>query len=307
MHQPLIDHLNTLRTGPPVDVGPLRAIPLFGPAAGPVSQSFPQALQHGQAEVTEVSESGNVNALRVTNSGPEPLLLLNGEELVGAKQNRLVNATILVAAGKRLVIPVSCIEAGRWRHISKRFASRERIVPSSMRHTTNTRVSRSLGARGAYDADQRTVWNEVTTISERKGVRSATSALSEVLDTEVQRTQDFLDAVTAQPGQVGLAVYIHGKLAGVDLLGQPDAYTAAHDRLVRSYAADAIDATRLAEPDSTNPAEDPITFVTRALHGTRREHDSPGEGTDLRFDHPTSRVSALCTAEGLVHLTAYAA
>jgi hypothetical protein len=307
MNQPLIDHVNALTAGQPIDVGALRAVPLFGPAAGPASQSLPHALREGNAEVTEVSESGSVNALRVTNSGDQPLLLLNGEELVGAKQNRLVNASILVAAGKRLVIPVSCIEAGRWRHVSRAFASRERVVPSSMRNTASTRVSMSLGARGAYDADQRTVWNDVTTIAERKGVRSATAALSDVLDAEGHRIDDYVREVPAQPGQVGLAVYIAGRLVGVDLLGQPDSYAAAHDRLVRSYAADAIDAARLTTPPAADPADaDPITFVTHTLQGRRSEHASPGEGTDVRFEQPTSRVSALCTDEGMVHLTAYA-
>jgi hypothetical protein len=40
--------------------------------------------------------------------------LLDGEELIGAKQNRALNLTILAPAKQVIVIPVSCVEAGRW-------------------------------------------------------------------------------------------------------------------------------------------------------------------------------------------------
>jgi hypothetical protein len=57
----------------------------------------------------------------VVNRGPEPVLIIDGEELVGAKQNRVVNLTILVAAQSALTIPVSCVEAGRWTARSRAF------------------------------------------------------------------------------------------------------------------------------------------------------------------------------------------
>ena len=39
--------------------------------------------------------------LRVANLGDLPLLLLDGEQLVGARQNRILNMTVLVAAPQR--------------------------------------------------------------------------------------------------------------------------------------------------------------------------------------------------------------
>src|SRR6476620_862283 len=67
-----------------------------------------EALDGCVAIVTEVSEGGVVPELRFENKGVVPILLVDGEELIGARQNRVLNLTILVGAHTELVIPVSC-------------------------------------------------------------------------------------------------------------------------------------------------------------------------------------------------------
>jgi len=55
-----------------------------------------EALANGCIRVSEVSEHGAVPALKVVNTGDTAVFLLDGEELIGAKQNRVVNLSILV-------------------------------------------------------------------------------------------------------------------------------------------------------------------------------------------------------------------
>ena len=64
-------------------------------------------------EVTEVSQGGSVPDLRLINKSANKLLAVDGEELIGAKQNRIVNATFLIAANTEIIIPVSGVEQGR--------------------------------------------------------------------------------------------------------------------------------------------------------------------------------------------------
>jgi hypothetical protein len=54
-----------------------------------------------RARVTEVSEAGSVPFLQVANGADRPLLLLDGEELIAAKQNRILNTTVLVQHSDR--------------------------------------------------------------------------------------------------------------------------------------------------------------------------------------------------------------
>ena len=83
--------------------------------------------------VTEVSEAGSVPFLKVANGADRPLLLLDGEELIGAKQNRILNTTVLVAPHTEVTIPVSCVEQGRWATAAASSAGPVAPTPPSAR------------------------------------------------------------------------------------------------------------------------------------------------------------------------------
>ena len=105
-----------------------------------------------------MSDAGQVSALKIVVKGDRPVLLLDGEELLGAKQNRVVNLTILAPAQRTTVIPVSCVESGRWHHDPEH--SRRRRARSSPKAAPRTcsRCPRSL-MRGHRRSDQGEVWS----------------------------------------------------------------------------------------------------------------------------------------------------
>jgi hypothetical protein len=107
--------------GEPLTHGALTVIPLLAPGA-PDPGWLTLAEAGDAVTIEEVSEAGAVPTLRLTSVADRPVLLLDGEELIGARQNRVLNTTVLVAAGARLTIPVSCVEEGRWAYRSRRFA-----------------------------------------------------------------------------------------------------------------------------------------------------------------------------------------
>ena len=81
------------------------------------------ALTTGALCVFEVTEGGSVPELKVNNKSDQKILLLDGEELVGAKQNRVLNTTILIAPNSETIIPVSCVEHGRWSYRAARMSA----------------------------------------------------------------------------------------------------------------------------------------------------------------------------------------
>jgi hypothetical protein len=78
--------------------------------------------------VTEVTGEGRVPELAFENTSTEKILLVDGDELVGAKQNRILNLTILVGVGQKILIPVSCVEQGRWSYRTRDFRSAGRAL-----------------------------------------------------------------------------------------------------------------------------------------------------------------------------------
>src|ERR1035441_6263458 len=65
----------------------------------------------------------------------------------GSKQNRALNLTILVPAKQVIVIPVSCVEPGRWHAESDTFQPTEHVMYSRARSAKGAQVSLSMADR----------------------------------------------------------------------------------------------------------------------------------------------------------------
>jgi len=142
----------------------------------PHYQLLDEALAQGCARVTEVSETGSVTELKFVNNCDLPVLLLDGEELVGAKQNRILNLTVLAPSHKTIVIPVSCVEAGRWRAESAEFSSAKRAHFSRGRARKAAHVTESLRTVGSRRSNQEEGWADISEKAVRMDASSDTNA-----------------------------------------------------------------------------------------------------------------------------------
>ena len=112
--------------------GHVAVIPMIGNGnSGPDYLTMKEAMESHLLAVTEVTEGGTVPELKVINQAEKPVLFLDGEELSGAKQNRVLNATILLREKSSTVIPVSCTEHGRWSYQSSHFEESGHIMSAS--------------------------------------------------------------------------------------------------------------------------------------------------------------------------------
>jgi hypothetical protein len=183
MMNALASTLKTLHIGSPITHAGLTMFPLVADrAAHPDYLLLDQVLDSALAEVSEISDAGSVPELQFRNKADKDVLLVDGEELVGAKQNRVLNLTILVSAGKTVKIPVSCVEAGRWAWRSTRFSAGKRKLHASARIEKMARVSCSMeesGERARSDV-QAAVWRSVDDKMASLRVSSGTSSLHDV-------------------------------------------------------------------------------------------------------------------------------
>ncbi|MBI5446442.1 MAG: hypothetical protein HY900_35160 [Deltaproteobacteria bacterium] len=141
-----------------------------------------EALSGGHARVTEVSEGGSVPELRFVNGSGHKILLLDGEEFVGAKQNRVLNVSILVAPQRSVTIPVSCVKQGRWKARSAEFQTAGRAQFARGRAEKALHVTSSLRTRGERRSDQGQVWERIQEKADALHAHSATGATADVFD-----------------------------------------------------------------------------------------------------------------------------
>ena len=114
-------------------------VPLIAPADGPFQyRTLGEALATWDIAITEVSAANSVPELLVVNRISQPVLLIDGKELAGAKQNRVLNTSILLKEVSETKIPVSCTEQGRWSYASNAFSE----SGNAMVHKSRSRKSR---------------------------------------------------------------------------------------------------------------------------------------------------------------------
>ncbi len=155
-----------------------------------------EALEMGHIEVKELTQEGDVNTIIITNNAAEPVLILYGEEILGAKQNRMVNATILLYPQKKTEVPVSCVERGRWRYSSPVFDKAGNFGYNTLRRQKAEQVSHSLKYSQSYAADQGAIWQEIDRKQASMGTSSPTDALPKSTRTTTKNCKNSWKAST---------------------------------------------------------------------------------------------------------------
>ncbi len=259
------------------------------------------AIAHGLAHITELSDGGSVPELRFENQATIPVLLLDGEELIGAKQNRVLNLTILAPAKRSIVIPVSCVEAGRWQFNSVDFEAAPRVMFARARAAKADQVSASMAASGVPRSDQGAVWSEIRSMADRLQASSPTERMSAIFERHAATTEEFVRAFPLAESQAGALFAIDGRIAGLDLFDRSATMQRVLPKLVRSYALDAIDAG--GERRATTG--DAKAFLGRIARAKMRTAAAAGIGKDVRLAATDVSGAALWALGRYVHLCAF--
>jgi hypothetical protein len=267
-----------------------------------------EALDRRSVHITEISDGGSVPTLLFVNLGAQPVLLLDGEELVGAKQNRVLNLTILAPAQSEIRIPVSCIEQGRWHWRSRNFEAANRTLYASARAEKMAQVSRSMRYHDSYQSDQSAIWDSIERKVANFEVHSATGAASDIFDDRGAELDRLVADVKPLPDQVGAAFMVRGRLSGAELFGSAHTFATLLPKLVRSYGLDAIDERQHARSavDRDAATLDQVTkFLTMIEQLPVLRKPALGLGEDLRFEDRALVGAALVHEERVVHLSAF--
>ncbi len=235
------------------------------------------AIEKKWVRVREASLGGTVSTITVENHSDHAVFIMEGEELTGAKQNRTVNISMLIAPQSKIDIPVSCTEQGRWgyryRHrrtpfdepdiipSSQRrrpshhgeenrpenqkedhspvtdFHSPRHSVPLGLRKRITQSANKSYEERKRLRADQGEVWRAIRGYLDKFGVRSSSSALSDAF--EQVPLEEYLKPFSPTAEQTGVMVFINGNMEGLEVFGNTDLFRHYFPMLLRGYAMEA--------------------------------------------------------------------
>ena len=263
-----------------------------------------EALDQGSFEIGEVSTSGEVNTVIINNMTGAPVLILDGEEILGAKQNRMVNATILVATGKKTAVPVSCVEQGRWDYSTDKFGKSDAFGYSTLRRQKAEQVRCSLETNTGFNTDQSAIWEEIDRSSKNLGTESPTGAMHETYSRREGELRELVDSFEYIPGQVGVVVYINNRFSCLDLFDKSKTLEKLWTRLLKSYALEALNTRGRSlkkprpEPEELKKAIEESEYLT---------YPSVSMGQDLRLSGPGITGAGLIVEEELIHLSIFPA
>lgn len=277
----------------------LAVVPLIAnETGGPDYITLKQAFAVGGFSVAEISEGGSVPNLKVINDTEKNVLMLDGEELAGSKQNRVLNTSILLPAGESRVIPVSCTEQGRWSYSSRQFSDSGVMMSRSIRSQKNLSVFSSLREQRSYCSDQGGVWDDIREFHRSHGTSSGTGAMKDAYEARRGDMESYQGHFPWQEGQCGMAVLIKGRVAGIEFLSLPGAYQQVHEKLLGSYVMD----IPLARAGKSEPSAKKVQkIIERIMEAAEERYPSVGMGEDCRYTVQGLVGSALLCEGWYVH------
>ena len=258
-----------------------------------------EALEAQCIEITEFNEAGQVPRIKIVNRSGRMVFVMAGEQLVGCKQNRVVNASIMVSPHSEMPLPVTCVERGRWGYRSAAFSSAHSSSHHKLRAMMAGQAAQSYRRAGVPNADQAAVWQEVSRKLESMGSSSPSDALQDMFRNYDRKLEKSLEKLSAPVECNGAVFVIGGSIAGVDLFDKSETLRKLWPKLIKSCT---IDALELSTESPGSLAQEQISRWLEAAASARLESfPSLGVGRDVRIEGEDVIGASLVVDDHPVH------
>ncbi|MCX7878400.1 MAG: hypothetical protein N2510_07155 [Ignavibacteria bacterium] len=249
-----------------------------------------EALNKKYVDIREISESGSVNDILFKNISPYFIFFSDGDLLTGAKQNRVLNTSVFLKPESEKIIPVSCIERGRWYRKSNSFEYESDIIPFDLKKLKFGNVSERLRSSGKHYAYQSLVWDKVSEYSDKLRVESETEDLREILNRSNKKLDQDIRSFTTDSNSNGLVVFFNSEPVLVELYNRKDIYAEYFTKILKSVLWD-YEPKHIKEKKELDKheAERILTAVFNKVRNLNYE-TFPGaaEGTEKRYKNKFS-------------------
>jgi hypothetical protein len=232
--------------------------------------------------------------------------LLEGEVLLGMKQTRVLNISILVPGLAMLMVPVSCVEMGRWHRVSDAALGKDRLnLSPKVRRAKTGSVMRSARITGRFASDQSAVWAGVASVLNEADVDSPTESYVDYIDERADSILAQFKSIRPADGQAGVLAFVGPAPICMDVFDKPATLSDLWEGLIGSYATDV--APRLYENLVIDPAK--LTDASKWLRGLGKSDfaasGTVGLGETITCIGPKAEAAALVYEGRILHLAAF--
>ena len=201
--------------------------------------SLHEAFEKKLIVVKELEGNEQVNTINLENLSDSYIFILDGDILKGAKQNRVVNTSVLVAPKAKILLPVSCVEEGRWDNRSSRFRPSDEVAHRSIRYEKANFISESKKMnRADFAADQSSVWDEVENVSYSIEYCSPTKSHSDLFENFTNEFDDIIKEFTLKPQANGLVIFVGDQMVACDIFNNNKLYSDYFKKIIKTSAID---------------------------------------------------------------------
>lgn len=245
----------------PVKSRNLTIVPIKAPENLTRSTGFltlDEAMEDGALVVKEISTSGSVNKLAVTNNSKKTVFIMAGEIMRGSKQDRVLQSDVLLPpmSGK-ILVDVYCVEHGRWTYKSDKFYSQNQAANISVRQAAKDKKSQSA------------VWDSVAKTNESfeaapSGSLSESYNAPEMKRERKEYQQDIIDIPGSYPNANGVVVLINNRVLVADIFADKALFKKMWPKLADSYIMEAVSKPDTYSGSSLSRATDFIDLIQTA-------------------------------------------
>lgn len=295
----LRDFLGSVKVGEPVFLRNLVIYPLESPEFGDFREFL--TLEDGIFSISEFSPPV-VERVKFQRLSDQPFFILDGEEILGAYQDRVVNTSLWLEGRETFELPVSCIEQKRWSGDGI-FRAGLTLLNPSLRRVLCEGVSRSLSEGKGYKSDQRSLWSSIDETLRSLKISSKTSSFHDVYSSLREEIESYIEEVKDLGKSFSGFVVETPTLLAIDLFGNREMLSRFLKRLLRSYLIEGF-IRKGSVAISANRIKGLLKLILKEEFNV---YSTPANiGEELRFKEGSMFLGkALMLEDNLIHLSLF--
>ena len=267
---------------------------------GPAYVTLDDALNAHWIEIAESTESGQVSQVKIINHSEYMVFLMAGEQLVGCKQNRVLNSSIMVPPKTEMPLPVTCVERGRWGYSSSAFSSAGTASYYGLRAMISGHAHKSYRFTGRPTSDQQEVWSEVSRKLDAMASPSRSDAMQDVYRSYKKKLREVEDQLPAPTDCNAVVFVVAGVIVGSDFFDKEETLRKLWPKLIRSCSLDALEQSAL---DAKPLSSDEIAiWLNKCADAKQEPFSSPGMGQDVRIEGEAVLGASLVIDDRPIHM-----